>query len=60
MSILSVRAQKLQGLVTRFSRTAQPGPGDFPVELQILSEIDLAKILSNAYFNDFDQQKNRV
>lgn len=45
------------GVVTRFSRTAKPGPDDFPVELQIFSEIDLAKILSNAYFNDFDQQK---
>lgn len=45
------------GLVTRFSRTAQSGPNDFPVELKLFSEIEIAKILANAYFKDFDQER---
>lgn len=46
------------GLVTRFSRWAQPSPdANFPVELKLFSEIEVAKILSNAWFEDFDQEK---
>lgn len=45
------------GLVTRFSRTAQPGPGDYPLVLKLFSEIELAKVLANAFFNDFDHKK---
>ncbi|MHB0766318.1 putative virulence factor [Stutzerimonas sp. NM35] len=44
------------GLVTRFSRTAQSGPASHPVELKLFSEIELAKILANAWFNDFNQE----
>lgn len=44
------------GLVTRFSRTAQSGPSSHPVELKLFSEIELAKILANAWFNDFNQE----
>ncbi|MNO31321.1 putative bacterial virulence factor [compost metagenome] len=45
------------GLVTRFSRTAKPGPDDFPLELKLFAEVELAKVLANAYFNDFDTEK---
>ena len=45
------------GLVTRFSRSAKAGPDAFPVELKLFAEVDLAKILVNAYFNDFDAQQ---
>lgn len=44
------------GLVTRFSRTARSGPDSHPVELKLFSEIELAKILANAWFNDFNQE----
>ncbi|WP_454691470.1 virulence factor SrfC family protein [Achromobacter aloeverae] len=46
------------GLVTRFTR--HPGKvedASYPVEVRLLREVDLAKILSNAWFNDFDQNK---
>lgn len=45
------------GLVTRFSRTAKQGPNDFPIELKLFSEIELAKILTNCWFNDFNHEK---
>jgi len=46
------------GLVTRFSRRAQKSPDDaFPVELKLFSEIEIAKILANAWFKDFDQER---
>ncbi|MFC4297663.1 virulence factor SrfC family protein [Castellaniella hirudinis] len=45
------------GLVTRFSPTAQAGPADFPIELQLFREIELAKLFTNTYFNDFDQTR---
>lgn len=46
------------GLVTRFSCRAQPSPdANYPIELKMLSEIEVAKILSNAWFEDFDQEK---
>lgn len=45
------------GLVTRFSRSAQSGPADFPIEFKLFSEIEIAKILANAWFKDFDQDK---
>ncbi|MEO0361880.1 MAG: virulence factor SrfC family protein, partial [Pseudomonadota bacterium] len=42
------------GLVTRF--TIRPGEvdPDFPVEARLLTEIDVAKILANSFFLDFD------
>lgn len=46
------------GLVTRFTRNAQPSEDDaYPVEVRLFREIDLAKILSNSWFNDFDQHR---
>ena len=45
------------GLVTRFSRTAKGGIANYPLELKLFQEIEIVKILINAYFKDFDQQK---
>ncbi|MGU9992158.1 hypothetical protein D0839_13990 [Bordetella avium] len=46
------------GLVTRFTNQARtPEDAAFPIEVRLLAEIDLAKILCNAWFNDFDQNK---
>jgi hypothetical protein len=45
------------GLVTRFSRTAQPGPAEFPIELKLFGEVEVAKILANSFFNDFNTEK---
>lgn len=41
------------GLVTRFTMKSEKSPfPDFPVQLELLSEIDLVKILANTYFTD--------
>ncbi|MGP9663220.1 putative virulence factor [Halomonas sp. AOP22-C1-8] len=48
------------GLVTRFSRTASSGPSEFPVELKLFSEVEVAKVLANAWFNDFDHEREDV
>lgn len=46
------------GLVTRFSRRATPSQDDqFPVELKLLAEADLIKMLGNSWFKDFDQSR---
>lgn len=45
------------GLVTRFSFKAKPGPAGYPLELKLFEEIELVKILSNSYFNDFNFEK---
>lgn len=45
------------GLVTRFSRSAKSGPAAFPIDLKLFSEIELAKILANSWFNDFNHEK---
>ena len=45
------------GLVTRFSRIAKGGIANYPLELKLFQEIEIVKILINAYFKDFDQQK---
>lgn len=43
------------GLVTRFTRQAQPSPDDqFPVELRLFREIEVAIVLVNAWFEEFD------
>jgi len=44
------------GLVTRFTRTKSTAPTDFPVEVELISEADLIKILWNSYIRDFDQE----
>lgn len=45
------------GLVTRFSRTANAGPADFPIELKLFSEADLVKVFTNSFFKDFNHEK---
>ncbi|GAA0579327.1 putative virulence factor [Halomonas salifodinae] len=45
------------GLVTRFSRSACSGPAEFPVELKLFREVEVAKVLANAWFNDFDHER---
>jgi len=45
------------GLVTRFTRQAGQAPAGFPIQLTLLSEVDLVKVLGNAFFNDFDREK---
>lgn len=45
------------GLVTRFSRLAKASPDpNFPIELRLFKEIEIAIVLSNAWFNDFNQE----
>ena len=46
------------GLVTRFSHTSRPSQDThYPVELKLFSEIEIAKILCNAWFEDFDHER---
>ena len=45
------------GLVTRFTRHAPEAPQGYPIPLRLFSEIDLAKILANTWFNDFDHEQ---
>ncbi|RMO79268.1 HopL1 protein, partial [Pseudomonas syringae pv. maculicola] len=46
------------GLVTRFTRTAAPSlDTHFPVELRLFREVEIAIILANAWFEDFDHQR---
>lgn len=46
------------GLVTRFTRhRPQADDPAFPVEVRLFREIDLAKILANAWFSDFDREQ---
>jgi len=44
-------------LVTRFSRTAEAGPDDFPLKLKLFSEVELVKLFANSFFNDFNKEK---
>ncbi|MCW4150331.1 putative virulence factor [Halomonas sp. 18H] len=48
------------GLVTRFSRASRSGPSEFPVELKLFNEVEVAKVLANAWFNDFDHEREDV
>ncbi|WP_252317460.1 virulence factor SrfC family protein [Candidatus Symbiopectobacterium endolongispinus] len=45
------------GLVTRFTKQIPSSPVGYPVPLRLFSEIDLAKILANAWFNDFNHEQ---
>jgi hypothetical protein len=45
------------GLVTRFSRRAIDGDERWPVTLQLFSEMEMGKILANAFIHDFNQEK---
>lgn len=46
------------GLVTRFTRLAAASQDpEFPVEVRLFREIEIAIILANAWFEDFDHQR---
>ncbi|MEI7375182.1 putative virulence factor [Dickeya chrysanthemi] len=45
------------GLVTRFSRQAVTRDERYPVELQLFNEVEIGKILANAFIHDFNQEK---
>ncbi len=45
------------GLVTRFTRHGVDSPSGYPIQLTLFSEVDLIKVLGNAFFNDFDHTK---
>lgn len=45
------------GLVTRFSRHQGSNDEQWPVTLQLFSEMDMGKILANAFIHDFNQEK---
>lgn len=45
------------GLVTRFTKHAPDAPVGYPIPLRLFSEIDLAKILANTWFNDFNHEQ---
>ena len=42
------------GLVSRFTKHAGHTDPEYPVELRLLSETDLVKILANSFLSDFD------
>jgi hypothetical protein len=45
------------GLVTRFTRHGVDSPPGYPIQLTLFAEVDLIKVLGNAFFNDFDHTK---
>lgn len=45
------------GLVTRFTRQSVRTTPGYPVQLSLLNEADLVKILGNSFFLDFDREK---
>jgi len=45
------------GLVTRFTRQEAITPPGFPIVLSLCAEVELVKILGNAFFNDFDREQ---
>jgi hypothetical protein len=47
------------GLVTRFTMKPQQTPDGFPVTLRLLSQVDIAKIILNTYYNDSSQEHER-
>lgn len=48
------------GLVTRFTMTRPASlPDGYPVQIRLLSEMDLVKIIANTYFADFEHKDKR-
>ncbi|WP_340610353.1 putative virulence factor [Xenorhabdus bharatensis] len=45
------------GLVTRFSRQSHSSNPDWPIELLLFNEVEIAKILANTFIHDFNQEK---
>lgn len=48
------------GLVSRFTRHKGTQDAEFPVELRLLSETDLVKIVANSFLSDFDPNNMAV
>lgn len=48
------------GLVTRFTIVKGTTDTAFPVELRLLTETDLVKILGNSFLSDFDQHNRKL
>ena len=42
------------GIVTRFTHRPQSGIKDFPLEIRVLSEIEIVMILVNSFYKDFN------
>ncbi len=51
------QGKEATGLVTRFTRQPVDAPRGFPLQLALLTEMDLAKVLGNAFFHDFDREQ---
>ncbi|MEH2921337.1 putative virulence factor [Samsonia erythrinae] len=49
-------ADRATAVVTRFSRQSGVKNKSFPVQLQLLSEVDIGKIMANAFLNDPSQE----
>ncbi|MEO0344463.1 MAG: virulence factor SrfC family protein [Pseudomonadota bacterium] len=45
------------GLVTRFTMTKAPTPEGFPIQLNLLTEADIAKTIINSFYEDGDQSE---
>jgi hypothetical protein len=54
------RLKEATGVVTRFTSKPSLSSPSHPVELTLLGEMDLAKILGNSFLADFDQHKRTV
>lgn len=48
------------GLVTRFTIVKGTSDAAFPVELRLLTETDLVKIMGNSFLSDFDQHNRKL
>ena len=48
------------GLVTRFTIVKGTHNAAFPVELRLLTETDLVKIMGNSFLSDFDQHNRKL
>ncbi|KQP11872.1 virulence factor SrfC family protein [Pseudorhodoferax sp. Leaf267] len=48
------------GLVTRFTIVKGTTDAAFPVELRLLTETDLVKIMGNSFLSDFDQHNRKL
>jgi hypothetical protein len=51
------RGKEATGLVTRFTRRPSDAPVGYPLELSLFAEVDLAKVLGNTFYNDFDREQ---
>lgn len=45
------------GLVTRFTMTKDPMPDGYPIQLNLLTEADIARTIANSFYMDGDQSE---